>query len=148
MKDATWAAKAEWQLWYQDTFDWESPRHVVGVGQGLAAGLKLLWAHHLRETVRPDGSKGFARFNLWLPRTVQSVKIVGDWQGQVRLREWVYRGKRGAAAPDEELLQEIVAAHQALFVRGNASRPILTVATAARSREAFRGRLLTVAQVG
>ena len=51
------APEAEWQVWYQDTFDRECPPSVDVRGRGLVSGLTELWARHLFETVRPGGDR-------------------------------------------------------------------------------------------
>ena len=53
-----------WQVWYQDTFDRETPRWVEAAGEGLENGLCELWRRHISETILADGGKGFTRFNL------------------------------------------------------------------------------------
>ena len=77
------ASEAEWEVWYQDTFDRECPRQVEVAGRGLVEGLIQLWARHLFETVQADGQRGFSRFNLWWKQERRSVVVVGEWEGEV-----------------------------------------------------------------
>jgi len=134
---------AEWEIWHQDTFDPDSPRQVEAAGQGLLAGLVQLWARHLFETVQADGRKGFSRFNLWWKQETRSVEIVGDWEGQVRLRQWVYGDKPSTdrKTGDQALLQWIAATHQQRILRGETSAEILTLAKAAGNRQDFEQHL-------
>jgi hypothetical protein len=137
------APEAEWQVWYQDVFDRESPRSVEASGRGLVKGLVELWARYLGETVRPNGSEGFARFNLWCaPR---SVKIVGNREGAARLRGWVF-GIRGGSIRkgDKRLLNRIAVAHAHLIVDGQSGEPILEAAAAAVDRRDFENRLASL----
>lgn len=142
---------AQWQVWYQDTFDRECPRQVDVSGQGLVAGLAELWARHLFETVRADGSQGFSRFNLWWKQRSESVVIAGDWGGMVRLRKWLFgekqrmsRGYVGEA--DAGLLLRIVTAHAHLTLAGQTSEPIFSAAMASADRKDFEDRLLVLRQ--
>jgi hypothetical protein len=128
------APEAEWQVWYQDMFDRECPRRVETSGRGLVKGLTELWTRHLRETVRPDGKKGFSRFNLWW--TPRSVDIVGNWEGAVRLRGWI------SGQGNRSLLNKVVAVHAHLIVAGQSSEPILETAVAAADRRDFEARLV------
>ncbi len=137
---------AEWEVWYQDTFDRECPRQVEVVGQGLAAGLTELWARHLLETVRVDGQRGFSRFNLWWKQKRKSVEVVGEWEGMVRLREWVfgdkprvYKGYVGEG--DQGLLMRLAATHGCLILAGQTSERILAAVKASTSREDFEKQL-------
>ena len=44
------APKAEWKVWYQDTFDRSAPRRVEAEGKGLTAGPgRTLGASSLRD---------------------------------------------------------------------------------------------------
>ena len=80
----------EWQVWYQDTFDRETPRKIDVAGVGLIDGLVELWTRHLYETVRTNGGRGFSRFNLWCVQAGSSIVVDGDWNGQVHLRSWIF----------------------------------------------------------
>ena len=138
--------EAEWQVWYQDTFDRECPRSVEASGRGLVEGLVELWARHLGETVRPDGSEGFSRFNLWCaPRSVQ---IVGSREGAVRLRGWVFGKGRIQGGPlrkgEDRLLDRIAVVHAHLIVTGQSSEPILEAASAAQDRRDFESQLASL----
>ena len=134
--------EAEWQVWYEDMFDRECPRQVQATGTGLAAGLVELWRYHLRETVQADGRRGFSRFNLWWVQAGKSVNVVGDWEGMVRLRGWIFgtplRARKdhvGAADPD--LLMTVAAIHSSLVAAGKTSEEIVSAALAAGRREDF-----------
>ena len=139
-------SEAEWEVWYQDTFDRECPRQVEVVGQGLAEGLTELWARHLFETVRVDGGKGFSRFNLWWKQERKSMEVVGEWGGMVRLREWVFGDKQRAyrgyvEEGDKGLLIRVAATHSCLIIAGQTSEGILAAAKASVSREDFEKQL-------
>lgn len=88
------APEAEWEVWYQDTFDRECPRQIEIAGLGLVNGLIELWARHLYETVQANGQKGFSRFNLWWKQKGQSIQVIGEWEGLIQLREWIFGGKQ------------------------------------------------------
>ena len=143
------APEAGWELWYQDTFDRECPRQVEVAGVGLVKGLIELWARHLFETVHADGHKGFSRFNLWWRQKGQSIEIVGEWEGLIRLRQWVFKGKRRACegceqAGDRELLKKVAAAHANLLLADQTSEAILVAARASVDRGDFEARLLNL----
>lgn len=140
---------AEWEIWYEDTFDRECPRQVEIAGLGLARGLVELWARHLFETVQVNGQKGFSRFNLWWKQEEQSIEIVGTWAGSTRLREWVFGDKRQAREGyvrdgDEALLKKLAIAHGNLMLMGKRSDAILEAAGASADREDFEARLNTL----
>ncbi len=142
-------SEAEWEVWYQDTFDQESARQVEVVGQGLVEGLIELWARHLFETVQASGQQGFSRFNLWWKQERRSIEVVGEWDGQVRLRGWVFAGDRQANTGyaekgDKSLLNLIAASHKDLILRGETSEAILATAKASGGREDFVERLLSM----
>ena len=143
------APDAEWEIWVQDTFDRESPRQVEIAGQGLVEGLTELWEHHLFETVQANGQPGFIHFNLWWKQQSLSIEVVGDWEGQVRLREWVYgiegQTKGGyAKASDKALLNTIVITHKTQLMRGKTSQAILAAARDSQSPEAFMEKLVSL----
>jgi hypothetical protein len=146
------APEAEWEVWYEDTFDRETPRQVETSGEGLAAGLVELWDRHLFETVQREGGRGFSRFNLWWKQEARSIQVVGNWDGMVKLRGWVFgnarrpgRGKllggRGRA-----LLMSLGAAHSCLAVGGQTSQVILDEALASEDRSDFEARLSDLAE--
>ena len=142
------APEAGWQVWYRDLFDRECPPRVEASGYGLVRGLMELWARHLFETVRPDGSEGFSRFNLWWERG--QVLIEGDVQGAARVREWVFgrapRANGGyAAAGDAWLLHQIALAHAHLVVAGGSCEEILLAAARSAGREEFQTYVAQVA---
>ena len=119
---------------------------MEAAGTGLAAGLVELWRHHLRETVQADGRRGFSRFNLWWKQAGKSVTIIGDWEGMVRLRGWIFGPQRraamghvGAAGPD--LLMTVAATHSSLVAAGKTSAEIVSAALVAENREDFEDRL-------
>lgn len=137
--------EAEWEIWYRDTFDRESPPSVDARGRGLVEGLMELWARHLFETVRPGGGKGFSRFHLRYKEA--GIHIVGSWEGAVHLRLWVYGDEAHTqagyvAAADPDLLRRIAVTHAHLVVTGQTCEPILAAATEAADRQAFEARLL------
>lgn len=143
MRFSTTASEVEWELWYQDLFDRESPRQVEMRGRGLAEGLRELWARHLLETVQADGVRGFSRFNLWLRQEHISVEIVGDWGGQRRLRNWVYGQPRGSTSLELDeggvaLLDLIAETHQDQILIGASSQKILSLAKNAQSQDEFK----------
>jgi len=140
---------AEWEIWYQDTFDRECPRQVEIAGRGLVKGLIELWARHLFETVRANGRKGFSRFNLWWKLKGRSIEVVGEWVGLIRLREWVFGDKQQSYTGyvqegDEELLMKVAVTHSNLVLAGQTSEAILVAARASASREDFEARLLNL----
>lgn len=137
--------EAEWEVWYEDTFDRECPRQVQAAGRGLATGLIELWRYHLRETVQADGRKGFSRFNLWWKQAGISVNVVGDWEGMVRLRGWIFGSQRrprmGHAQHRRDLLMTVAATHSSLVAADKTSAEIAEAALVAESREDFENRL-------
>jgi len=138
--------EAEWQVWYEDTFDRECPRQVQAAGTGLAAGLVELWRYHLRETVQADGRRGFSRFNLWWKQAGQSVNVVGNWEGLVRLRGWIFGSplrarKDHVGAADPDLLMTVAAIHSSLVAAGKTSAEIVSAALTADSRADFESLL-------
>jgi hypothetical protein len=140
---------AEWEIWYQDTFDRECPRQVEIAGLGLVKGLIELWSRHLFETVQANGRKGFSRFNLWWKQEGRSIEIVGEWVGSTRLRGWVFGNKQHAYTGyvqegDEELLMKVAVTHSNLVLAGQTSEAILVAARASASREDFEARLLNL----
>ena len=140
------APEAEWELWYRDTFDLECPPSVDARGRGLVRGLMELWARHLFETVRPDGSRGFSRFHLrWAG--MPAIAIEGDWQGATRLRGWVFgekeHGRKGYVGEgDARTLEKIALAHARLITADQGSERILTAAARAGDRGDFEAWLL------
>ena len=139
--------KAQWELWYQDTFDQESPSQKELTGIGLEQGLCSLWACHLFETVRPEGFIGFSRFNLWLSQQKISIEIKGDLKGQIKLRQWVFEGRSAKHIPnfqiaDEELLNLIAEFHSQLGLKAQTSARIIEMADAARDRDDFLGEIM------
>ncbi len=138
--------EAEWEVWYEDLFDRECPRQVQAAGRGLAAGLIELWRHHLRETVQAGGWRGFSRFNLWWVQARQSVSVVGDWEGLVKMRGWIFGSplrarKAHVGAADPDLLMTVAAIHSSLVAAGKTSDEIVSAALAAGSREDFESLL-------
>jgi len=135
---------AGWEVWYQDTFDRETPFTVEAKGRGLIAGLIELWARHLSETVRPDGFTGFSRF--WLRWDDQaSVQIDPDREGSTRLRAWMF-GDRSVRdgyvrAADARLLGQVAGVHACLIAAGRSADEILTAASEAGDRASFWEKL-------
>jgi hypothetical protein len=141
--------EAEWQVWYQDTFDRECPLSVDVRGQGLAIGLIELWARYLFEAVRPGGVRGFSRFHLRWGQD-NFVDIKGSWAGATRLREWVFGTKKHSrrgyvAAGDVHLLKRIAVTHAWLIVRDQPADQILEAAADAQDRPDFEGQLAALA---
>jgi hypothetical protein len=139
------APEAGWELWYQDLFDRECPPSVDVRGRGLVRGLMELWARYLRETVGARGNKGFSRFHLWSEG--RATGIDGDWQGAIRLREWVlgtgdHYGQGYIEAADAPLLEKIAITHAHLVVAEQPGELILATAAAAVDREDLQVRLL------
>lgn len=142
-------SESEWKVMYQDNFDRECPRQVEAAGQGLVEGLIELWARHLYETVQANGQPGFSHFNLWWTQKGISVEVLGEWDGQVRLRGWVYRNMRQAnkgylEQADKDLLESIAECHKDHILRGETSEAILAAAKASGSRESFIQQLLNL----
>jgi hypothetical protein len=139
-------SEVEWEIWHQDTFEMGGPRRIERVGRGLAEGLIELWARHLQETVRADGRRGFSTFNLWWKREGRTIEVAGEWEGQVRLRNWIYGGGRpgcrGYAEGGRELLEKVALAHRDLILGGETSEGIVAAAIAAENREDFDEELL------
>jgi hypothetical protein len=137
--------EAEWQVWYRDTFDRECPPGVDVSGRGLVRGLMELWARNLFETVRPGGSKGFSRFHLWWEGT--HTDIEGNWEGAVRLREWVFGTKKHShkgyiEEGDARLLEKIAVIHANLALADQSCQQVLATAAAAVDRRVFEVQLL------
>jgi len=143
--------EAVWEVWYRDTFDLECPPSVDVRGRGLATGLTELWARHLFETVRPNGSDGFSRFHLrWEGR--RAIAIEGDWQGATRLRQWVFGRKTHSRKGyikegDARLLEQIVITHARLLLASQTEEQILAAAASAADRQDFEARLLDLSDV-
>ena len=135
---------AEWEIWYQDTFDRECPRQVEIIGQGLVEGLIGLWTRHLYETVQANGQRGFSRFNLWWKQESKSIEVVGEWEGVVRLRGWVYEDKQQKNKRHTALLKRIAIAHKDQILNGQTSEKILATAKAIETREKFEEWLLSL----
>ncbi len=135
---------AHWEVWYRDMFDRECPPSVDVSGRGLVLGLMELWARHLCETVRLGGSLGFSRFHL---RWDQGhITIEGDWEGAVRLREWVFGTKQHCASgyvneADSRVLTIIATTHARLAAAGRTSEPMLAAAAEAPDWDDFEARL-------
>lgn len=115
-------------------------------GVGLVKGLIEFWARHLFETVQADGQEGFSRFNLWWKQEMQSIEVVGEWEGLTRLREWVFEDKRRAyagyvQAGDQELLKKIAVTHASLVLADQTSEAILVEAKVSADQEDFESRL-------
>jgi len=135
---------AHWRLIYTDIFDREMPPQVEAEGHGLEAGLMQLWTRFLSETVRPEGFEGFARFHL--ASDGPSVSIRGDWEGAKRLRRWIYGSevpvdREDVKGPERRLLERITGIHARLIEQKGDSEPLLAIAAACDSAEAFAKRL-------
>jgi hypothetical protein len=134
-------SEAQWDLWYEDTFDRECPRQIERSGRGLAQGLVELWARHLHETVQAGGGRGFSRFNLWWKQAGKSIAVSGDWDGLVLLREWVFGAKErpgaGYSGGDRALLRKVATAHRELVLADETSERIAAAARACGNRRDF-----------
>ena len=133
---------ANWEIWYQDSFDIETPRKIELSGVGLIKGLNALWARHLYETVQLNGFLGFTRFNLWWKQRQCSIEIVGETRGQVKIRNWVYEGRRLSDSKyldiaDAELLVLIAETHARLILHGKTSEAIVMTAYLLNNRDDF-----------
>lgn len=145
------APEADWEVWYQDTFDRDCPRSVEASGTGLLKGLTELWARHLFESVRPGGFRGFSRFNLYWKQNKQSVEVKGDWEGLVHLRQWVFGRKSTLLSNyvregDRELLRLLALAHCKLVMQGKTGETIPENAVSSLDREDFEKRLKALSQ--
>ena len=138
-KDAD--SEAQWELWYEDTFDRGCPRQIERSGRGLVEGLVELWARHLHETVQASGGQGFSRFNLWWKPVRKSLEVTGDWKGLVRLREWVFGSQEarvtGYLGGDRTLLRKVAVAHRDLILGGDTSERIAAAARTCVNRSDF-----------
>jgi hypothetical protein len=140
------APDVRWEIWYEDTFDRETPRAREASGVGLLSGLVELWSRHLREGLNDQGSATFSRFNLWWRQASRSVHISGDRQGAARLRGWI-RSAHGAGEPSggvkssRQLLRLIAHVHSRLVLEKRECGPILEQARDAADPEDFSRRL-------
>ena len=139
------APEAEWEVWYRDTFDLECPPSVDVSGRDLVKGLMELWARHLFETVRPNGTRGFSRFHLWWEVT-RAITIEGNWEGATRLREWLFgmktHSRKGyVKEADTLLLKKVAVTHANLIPVNKSSKQILAAAASAADRRDFEARL-------
>ena len=139
---STGLEQAKWQIWRQDNFDLECSREVVLSGVGIIQGLTELWMRHLYETIRPEGLTSFTRFNLWCKDLHCSIDVVGDFSGQIKLREWVFGNSQAELAAyvdiaDSELLKIVAKVHYELLIDDKTSEPIMDAAGASSSRQDF-----------
>ena len=138
---------ARWKLWHQDNFDLACPRQIEAEGEGLLDGLIELWTRHLLETVIDSGTEGFNHFDLWWEPEGVSIRIVGTWNGQVRIRGWVLKKSiqplRNSYKDfvDFGLITRIATVHETLILKGETSQSILDLATTSANRAAFERRL-------
>jgi hypothetical protein len=137
----------KWEIWYQDTFDRQTPFSMNAHGSGLAKGLAELWVRHLFESVTVDGQEGFSRF--WLRWRDENIFILGDREGIKRLREWLYSHReysKSSSALDTTpaLLNIIVRAHIHLIEQAKTTEHILNLAAEADDPIDFEARLDTL----
>jgi hypothetical protein len=138
---------ANWQIWYQDTFDRDCPRRIEVEGEGLLVGLIALWKRHLFETVQEAGWVGFSHFDLWWEQEKTSIRVVGNWDGQVQLRRWVYpKGVEPKREPyeeraDEGLLRSIAKVHRIKILHGETSEAIVKLASETERCDDFKNLL-------
>jgi len=131
------APKADWEVWYRDTFDRECPPKVDAYGNGLVKGLMELWARHLFE-----GLNGFSRFDLFWKQEKKWIEICGNGKGAARLRTWMFGAKETAdrgyvEEADIELLEKTAIAHAKLILMNKTSDFILGLAATAADRQDF-----------
>jgi len=143
---------AEWELWYQDNFDLECPRQLERAGRGLISGLIELWAHHLYETIQPNGFLGFDRFNIWWKQRKCGIDIVGEMAGQLKLRQWVYGEQRSGYSgcldiADKDLLEVLAEAHSRLAMNGQTSEVIVDKAIQSNNKKAFLNQVKKLGMV-
>jgi len=134
----------DWEVWYRDTFDRETPPRCEIRGHVLVDGLMELWARHLFEAVRPNGEIGFSRFHL--QSGSNRIEIEGPPGGALRLRQWVFGTKEHAelgyvAAADATVLRGIASAHASLIEKSRTSDTILVAALASTSWDDCEQRL-------
>jgi len=144
MAQANPAFTGTWAIWYQDTFDQDSPPSVEVRGEGLVNGLVELWARYLFETVQADGQRGFSHFHLRWEQA--KIDIQGDWQGARRLRWWMFGEKTESFSgyvqeADTELLNQVAHTHAILITRQQTAEPILALAVKVVNRTAFKDGL-------
>lgn len=137
----------EWEIWYTDTFDRDTPPQLEVRGHGLVAGLTELWARHFFEAVTADGQPGFSSFQL--RRKQGRIDIRGDWEGAKRLRHWLFDKKKTAtkgyvAEAQPSLLTTLAQVHARLVDRAQSAEQILTLAASTASRQDFEDRLFSL----
>jgi hypothetical protein len=143
-QESNGSASEEWAIWYVDTFDREMPPRIEVSGRGLVSGLAELWARHMFETVRPEGSQGFSSFDLrWRHGR---VAIGGDREGARRIRGWLFGSTEISydgyvERADRELLEKLAVAHAHFIELRQTAEPILTMAGTAADRSDFLRRL-------
>lgn len=134
----------DWELWYQDQFDWDCPRKIEVKGKDLVNGLRLLWQYHLHESITPEGQPGFSKFNLRLPLLKRSVEISAESSSLVNIRDWVLGLGENVPDPlgrDYGLLDLIGQAHYDLLIRGKNIDEIMRIAEASENRLDFSLKL-------
>ena len=134
--------RAIWQIWYQDSFDLACPRQKEVEGCGLRQGLVELWRRHLYETIQPDETIGFSRFDLWWVQMEMSIRICGDLAGQAKIRRWVWAEERRIGEDyfkwaDLALLNRIAQAHCSLLLINKTSEPLVSIARKSKAKDDF-----------
>jgi hypothetical protein len=136
-----------WEVWYGDTFDLESLPSCEVRGKGIVQGLMELWARHLFETVRSDGSRGFSVFHL---RTDRQIDIEGPWEGAVKLRRFLFGNEESSyrgyiQESNKPLLKKTATLHARLLECGQSSEAILRAANDSSDQESFEKKLALLA---
>ena len=142
---------AAWEIWYQDTFDLDTPRRIEHIGRGLENGLAVLWKHHLLEGVQPGGQTSFARFNLWLKEEKCSIEIPSEGTEIQKLRSWLVTSRLtgdevGVHGAGMEMLAMLAAAHCRLLQANRTVEPIFLAAENSANRAAFKAELMCLAE--
>lgn len=83
-----------WQLWYSDTFDWDSAPALQTSGKNIVDGLYKLWLYTLKEGILENGNASFSRFHLtWGDTGSTRVDVFVEPFGNpslVKLRQWAH----------------------------------------------------------
>lgn len=92
------------------------------------------------ETVQPDDTRGFARFNLRWKKEERNIIIVGECEGLVHVRSWVYSRQSTISEHrngDMKLLEQVALAYRDLILDGETSEKILRKAKVAEDKKDF-----------
>lgn len=140
---------AKWQIWYQDNFDRECPRLIECEGVDLIQGLQELWLRHLFETLQPNGTLGFSRFNLWWLQRKTDVVIKGNIHNLIIIKNWVVNDRKGSIKKyrqfaDLHFLERIAFAHCLLIINNDTAEPIINLVSSVKSKKEFDQSLSTL----